>query len=69
MPMDVDNHLSIGVPPLTLKEKACFDQLLPCDPAPTKEAVEQLGFRLKPTQINAYHQFYRYYPMFGEVAI
>ena len=67
--MNESNQLSIGVPPLTLKEKASLDQLMPCDPAPTEEAVSQLGFRLKPAQIVSYHRFYRYYPMFGEVAI
>lgn len=62
-------QLSIGVPPLTLKEKASLDQLMPCDPAPTEASVSVLGFKLKPSQIESYHRFYRYYPMFGEVAI
>ncbi len=62
-------HMQIGVPPLTLKEKAGLDQLLPSINPPTDEDVQQLGFRLKPTQIVAYHRFYRHYPMFGEVAI
>ena len=67
--MDKNKQLSIGVPPLTLKEKASLDQLMPCNPAPTESDVSELGFRLKPSQIEAYHRFYRYYPMFGEVTI
>ena len=30
--MDAENQLSIGVPPLTLKEKTTLDQMMPCDP-------------------------------------
>ncbi len=67
--LDEQRHLQIGVPPLTLKEKAGLDQLLPRIDAPTEQDVEELGFRLKPTQIQAYHRFYRHYPMFGEVAV
>ena len=67
--MNENNQLSIGVPPLTLKEKATLDQLMPCDPEPTEDAVSQRGFRLKPAQIKAYHRYYRYYPMFGEITI
>ena len=68
--MDAMKQLSIRVPPLTLKEKATLDQLMPCDSAPTECAVSKnLGFRLKQPQIEAYHRFYRYYPMFGEVTI
>ena len=67
--MSESDQLNIGVPPLTLKEKATLDQLMPCDPAPTEQQVSQLGFRLRPSEIGAYHRFYRYYPMFGEVAI
>ena len=67
--LDEQRHLQIGVPPLTLREKAGLDQLLPRIDAPTEQDVEELGFRLKPAQIEAYHRFYRYYPIFGEVAI
>ena len=69
-PMDEENQLTIGVPPLTLREKQTLDQLMPCGVAPTEtEVLERLGFRMKPSQIEAYHRFYRFYPMFGEVAI
>ena len=67
--MDETNHTVIGVPPLTFKEKTSLDRLMPRPEAPTEDDVLQLGFMLKPSQIEAYHRFYRYYPMFGEVAI
>ena len=69
-PMDEHNQLRIGVPPLTLREKAALDQLMPCRVVPTEAEISQdLGFLMKPSQIAAYHRYYRYYPMFGELAI
>lgn len=57
---------SVLAPPLTIKEKLTFDQLLPCaDPPSTAE----LGFRLSTEQIAAYHKYYRHYPIFGEFQI
>ena len=67
--VDENKPLMIGVPPLTLKEKSTIDQLMPSISVPSENDVSQLGFRLKPSQIKAYHRFYRYYPMFGEVTI
>lgn len=64
-----DVPLAIGVPPLTYREKCALDQLMPCEATPSEDEVSQLGFRLKPGQIAAYHRFYRYYPMFGEVSV
>ena len=66
--LDEKRHLKIGVPPLTFKEKAALDQLMPREHAPTDQEVINIGFRLKTTQIEAYHRFYRYYPMFVEVS-
>ena len=66
--MDERNQLSIDVPPLTLKEKVTLDQLMPCKTAPSEKEVSRLGFRLKPSQIESYHRFYRHYPVFGEIA-
>ena len=65
----LDAPLRVEVPPLTFKEKVALDQLMPCDQPPTEDLVAGLGFRLKPSQIAAYHRFYRYYPMFGELEI
>ena len=67
--MDDSKQISIEIPPLTLKEKATLDQLMPCYDAPIEDVVQQFGDRLKPTQIEAYRRFYRYYPTFGEVTI
>ena len=67
--MDDSKQISIEIPPLTLKEKATLDQLMPCDDAPIEDVVRKFGNRLKPTQIEAYRRFYRYYPTFGEVTI
>ena len=59
--LDQQRHLQIGVPPLTFKEKASLDQLLPKVSPPTEQDVNELGFKLKPSHINAYHSFYRHY--------
>ena len=67
--LDEKRHLKVGVPPLTFKEKAGLDQLMPREHAPSDQDVRDIGFRLKTTQIEAYHRFYRYYPMFGEVSV
>ena len=62
-------HLHIGVPPLTIKEKTGLDQLMPRDDPPSVKEVEDIGFKLKPAQIEAYHRYYLYYPIFGEVSV
>lgn len=64
-----DVPLRVEVPPLTFKEKIALDQLMPREQVPTEKVIEDLGFRLKPSQIEAYHRFYRYYPMFGELDV
>ena len=66
--MDESNQLRVGVPPLTLKEKWGLDQLMPRDSVPTRSEMESIGFLLKPSQVDAYFRFYRYYPTFGEVS-
>lgn len=67
--MDDNEQISIDIPPLTLKEKATLDQLMPSDNAHIEDVVRQFDCRLKSSQIDAYRRFYRYYPMFGEVTI
>lgn len=62
-------QMEIQVPPLTLKEKATLDQLLPSEEVPTESDVAQLGFRLRRNQIAAYRRFYRHYPTFAELAL
>lgn len=66
---DAKRHLVVRVPPLTVKEKAGLDQLLPRDTVPHPEEVEGIGFRLRPSQIEAYCRFYRHYPTFVEVSV
>ena len=64
-----EDQISIGVPPMTMKEKVTLDQLMPCDSAPTENDVkERCGFRMKKSQIENYHRFYRYYPVYGEIS-
>ena len=64
-----DDLVRIDVPPLTYKEKSVIDQKLPKEDPLTEDDVLELGFRLKRNQIESYHKFYRYYPVFGEISI
>ena len=48
----------IGVPLLTVREKAALDQIMPGDGPPTVEAVRSsLGFGLSEKKLAAYHTF------------
>jgi hypothetical protein len=67
--LDQATQISIGVPPLTVKEKVHLDQLMPCSVVLNESDVATLGFRLKQSQIEAYQRFYKHYPTFGEVSI
>ena len=66
--LDEKRHLKVRVPPLTFKEKAGLDQLMPREHPPSDQEVNDIGFRLRTAQIEAYHRFYRYYPIFAEVS-
>lgn len=57
---------TIAIPPLTMKEKMALDRKLPSAAPPSVGDVHALGFALKQAQIDAYHRYYLYYPMFGE---
>lgn len=59
----------IDIPPLTAKEKIFLDLMLPCPMPPAAQDVSEKGFDLKQQQIDSYHKLYKFYPMFGEVAI
>jgi hypothetical protein len=62
-----EEQFGIDVPPLTRKEKAELDRLLPAD-ALTQEKMEELtGFSLEQEQLDAYRHFYVYYPVFAEL--
>lgn len=58
-------QISLSIPPLTLKEKVAFDRLLPRSNLPT---IGELGFPLTEEQIESYNTYYKYYPIFGEIA-
>lgn len=65
---DVAPLTVIDVPPLTPKEKATIDQLLPTVPALTTEELQSHGgFKLKPSQLESYARYYKHYPLYGEV--
>ena len=64
-----DSQVVIKVPPLTLKEKAALDRLLPQEGAATIDAFGSLDLGLRPSQMEAYRRFYRHYPTFGEVVL
>jgi len=62
-----DTPYEIGVPTLTVREKAALDQLMPGDAPPTADVVNAtLGFSLSPKKLAAYHRFYQHYPLFVE---
>jgi hypothetical protein len=56
----------IFVPPLTVKEKLALDRMFPSENPPTDAQMNDIGFQLKREQIETYHRYYKYYPMFGE---
>jgi hypothetical protein len=58
----------ILTPPLTRKEKAALDTLMPRSTAITQSQVEALGFSLGKEQVLSYDRFYRLYPLFSELA-
>jgi hypothetical protein len=59
-------QLVISIPNLTTREKFALDRTLPCDVAPNASAVDT-EFPLSAEEISGYHQFYRFYPLFGEL--
>ena len=64
-----ETQYHIAVPHLTPKEKFGIDQLLPSPRSlSAKDIEDNLGFSLKDEHIKAYCKFYRFYPMFGEIA-
>lgn len=61
-----EQQVTIAVPPLTTKEKLVLDQFFPAEVVPTPEAMNQLGFPLKPAYLEAYRRYYKRYPVFAE---
>ena len=62
------DQVEIDVPPLTLREKWAIDGLLPSHPHPTPEAFKaKFNFGLRPSQLAAYCEYYRHYPIYSEL--
>lgn len=57
----------INIPPLTIREKAALDQVMPSAVALTPADIDKMGFPLKGEQIASYQKHYIHYPMLGEV--
>jgi hypothetical protein len=64
-----EKQYDIDVPPLTMKEKKAIDQLLPNEKISNKNILDILDFKLKEKQIKAYREFYKYYPLYGELQV
>lgn len=63
-----ERQFRIDVPVLTIREKLALDNLLPRQSPPTVEdAKHVLGFGLEQRKLDAYHDFYNLYPVFGEM--
>lgn len=60
-----DHPCRIAAPPLTPKEKATLDTLLPSSVSIDEK---KLGFALEKDQIEQYRKFYRQYPVFWELS-
>ena len=67
--LTAEDQYVIDIPPLTMREKHVLDLLLPCQTPPKETVLDQKGFHLKQSQIDSYHKFYRFYPIFRELAI
>lgn len=61
------SQTKINVPHLTPKEKIHLDHLLPSKEPPTMKETKEIGFELSKDYLEAYHRFYRYYPVFAEL--
>lgn len=59
----------INIPPLTFKEAAALQSILPSATTLKREDVQKLGFDLPEEKIRAFERFYRYYPAFAEVVV
>ena len=57
----------IAAPPLTMREAAVLQSLLPCATKLTRADVQKLGFDLEEEQIEAFEMYYRQYPAFAQI--
>jgi hypothetical protein len=57
----------ISAPPLTMREAAALQKLLPCATKLTRVDIQNLGFDLEEDQIEAFETYYRQYPAFAQI--
>jgi hypothetical protein len=57
----------IAAPPLTMREAAVLQSLLPCATKLTRGDIQKLGFDLEEDQIEAFETYYREYPAFAQI--
>jgi|SRR5580700_5310092 hypothetical protein len=57
----------ISAPPLTMREAAVLQSLLPCTTKLTRADVQNLGFDLEDEHIEAFEIYYRQYPAFAQI--
>jgi hypothetical protein len=55
------------IPPLTIKEAAALQTLLPHRRRLTRAAVRRLGFDLEDRHIRCFEKYYRYYPAYAQI--
>jgi len=67
----LNNQLfEINIPHLTQKERAVLDSLLPDQAGISEAKFEEIcGFRISQKSLNGYSEFYKLYPVFGEVLL
>lgn len=61
-----ENQFKIDVPPLTTKEKLSIDSILPASWPLSKEDISDIPFEIKESQLKAFFEFYKHYPVFME---
>jgi hypothetical protein len=58
----------ITAPLLTLKEAAVLQAQLPRTKALDREVIQKLGFDLHDDQVRSFERYYRYYPIYAQIA-
>ncbi len=62
-------QLEIKVPPLTIKEKLSFDQYMPLNNKTPEDILDELELKFEKNHLIAYINYYKMYPVFGELGI
>jgi hypothetical protein len=61
--------IPIAAPLLTMREAAVLQSQLPCVERLSRTLVRNLGFDLEEHQIEAFEEYYRYYPAFAQIVV